>query len=87
MERPTMRAFVTDLLGKTLMVLTAREYNSASWRQLGTGVVRACALADGKLTVTLEIVDGYGSSNGRKAATTSCSGTRVGRSRRASTNC
>lgn len=59
-----MSAFVTDLLGKTLMVLTAREYNSASWRQLGTGVVRACALADGKLTVTLEIVDGYGGIGG-----------------------
>lgn len=53
-----MSTFVTDLLGKTLAVLTMRGHSSDGWWQRGTGVVRACALADGKLTVTLEVVDG-----------------------------
>lgn len=54
-----MSAFVTDLLGKTLALFDMREHAGVTrWRQLGTGIVRACALADGKLTVTLEVVDG-----------------------------
>lgn len=54
-----MSAFVTDLLGKTLALFNMREHAGVTrWRQLGTGIVRACALADGKLTVTLEVVDG-----------------------------